>query len=178
MHDKVNTSLTLISGNRLGQHNFMKSKDTQISFQRNSSWNNKLNKTTPSALLSSVSSKQARGNKQKTKKNLVKKIKIETRKIFIYVHMFLCRTVEDLTSKEFLMEVQYMRGKRPFWYGENPKAKGQGEKAFWGWLEDLAEPDLPPTLCYLGETRPKSSSGLKCISVFRSIIVLLVHFVL
>jgi len=61
------------------------------------------------------------------------------------------------------MEVQYLWGKRPFWYGENPnpKAEGEGEKAYWGWLEDWAEPYRKPALCYLGRSRTQVLDRIK-----------------
>lgn len=66
------------------------------------------------------------------------------------------------------MEVRYVWGKRPFWYGENPRPeiKGQGEKAYWGWLEDWAEPDREPALCYLGQNRAQVFDRMKAYLSF------------
>lgn len=82
-------------------------------------------------------------------------------KNFTIFSCFFCSTVEELNSQEFLMEIEYVWGKRPFWYGENPERKGDGEKAYWGWLEDWAEPNRPPTLCFLGTSRTQVFERIK-----------------
>lgn len=86
-------------------------------------------------------------------------------KLKLFIYFFFFSTIDELTNKEFLMEVEYVWGKRPFWHGHNPQKKGEGLKAYWGWLEDWADPRTPPTLCYLGNSRTQVLRRIQMYSI-------------
>lgn len=74
--------------------------------------------------------------------------------------ILLRRTEDDLNTFEFMSEVRFIWGERPFWWGISLVGNTM-EEAYWGLLEDFFEPDLPHTLCYLGRTRSEVFSRIK-----------------
>ena len=82
------------------------------------------------------------------------------------IQFLFCRTVNDLSCEEFLNEVRYWWGDRPFWYREDQVTPDSPVvEAYWGIMEDWAEPQVKEK-CYLGFTRSQVFERIKMIKSF------------
>ena len=83
-----------------------------------------------------------------------------------YVLSLLFRTVSDLSKDEFIQEVRFYWGQRPFWIGEDRAGEDSPiALGYWGILDDWAEPHLK-VKCFLGNNRNQVMERIKMLLSF------------
>ena len=74
--------------------------------------------------------------------------------------------MSDLSIHEFLQEVRFTWGERPFWFGEDKAVEDSPVTlGYWGVMEDWAEPKIK-TKCYLGNKREQVLERIKMLLSF------------